>query len=407
MAMAAELSRPATQAPLRTRLQSIDLLRGVVMVIMAIDHARDLFHADSQRFSPEDLTQTTAAIFFTRWITHFCAPTFVFLAGTSAYLLLTRGRRKAELSRFLWTRGLWLLVVEMTLFLFAATFNLTYEFVIWQVLWALGWSMIALSVLIHLRWTLLLAVALAMIGLHNLLDGIAPAQFGSFDWLWTILHVGMTPLVVSEGHTILVVYPLIPWIGVMAAGYCFGRVWDLTPDARRQLLWRLGGTATMAFLVLRAANAYGDPAPWSTQSTPVLSLLSFLNVTKYPPSLMFLLMTLGPALIVLALLDRVAVSDRHPLLVFGRVPFFFYLAHWYSLHLLALPLAWLRYGHVEFIFGLPPTVGPFSRGYPADYGYSLLTLYAIWFAVIVGLYPVCLWFSRVKARSRATWLSYL
>src|SRR5688572_32921367 len=180
MAASIEHPQPAPLSLPPTRLQSIDLLRGAVMVIMAIDHARDFFHADSQRFSPEDLTQTTAAIFFTRWITHFCAPTFVFLAGTSAYLLARRGRSRAEISRFLWTRGLWLLVVEMTLFLFAATFNLTYEFVIWQVLWALGWSMIVLSVLIHLPWTLLLVVALAMSGLHNLLDGTTPAQFGSF-----------------------------------------------------------------------------------------------------------------------------------------------------------------------------------------------------------------------------------
>jgi uncharacterized membrane protein len=217
----------------------------------------------------------------------------------------------------------------------------------------------------------------------------------------------MTPLAVTEGHTVLVVYPLVPWIGVMAAGYCFGRVWDLAPAARRQLLWRLGATATLAFIVLRVVNAYGDPAPWSTQSTPMLSLLSFLNVTKYPPSLLFLLMTLGPALIVLAWIDRVAVSERHPLLVFGRVPFFFYLAHWYTLHLLALALAWFRYGHAEFIFGLPPAAGPFSVGYPAGYGYSLPVLYAIWLSVIVALYPVCLWFSRVKARARATWVSYL
>lgn len=407
MTASIEHSQPAPALVPRSRLQSIDLLRGAVMVIMAIDHARDFFHADSQHFAPEDLTQTTAAIFFTRWITHFCAPTFVFLAGTSAYLLARRGRSTADLSRFLWTRGLWLLVVEMTLFLFAATFNLTYEFVIWQVLWALGWSMIALSVLIHIPWRVLLTLSVALIGLHNLFDAIAPTQFGRFGWLWTILHVGMTPLVVSEGHTILVVYPLVPWIGVMAAGYCFGRVWDLEPVARRRLLWRLGAAATLAFVVLRAANAYGDPAPWSIQSTPTLSLLSFLNTTKYPPSLMFLLMTLGPALIMLAWLDRVIVTERHPLLVFGRVPFFFYLAHWYTLHLLALALAWFRYGHADFIFGLPPSAGPFSRGYPADYGYSLPVLYAIWFAVVAGLYPVCLWFSRLKARSRAPWLSYL
>jgi uncharacterized membrane protein len=392
---------------MKARLHSVDLLRGTVIVIMALDHIRDFFHFDSQLFSPEDLTRTSVALFFTRWITHFCAPVFVFLAGTSAYLMARRGKSRASLSTFLLTRGLWLVVVEMTLVLFAGTFNFSYRYIVWQVIWAIGWSMVALSALILLPWRALLVFSVAMIVGHNLLDGITPEQFGSLAWLWKVLHVGLTPIALAEGHTILLIYPLIPWVGVMSAGFCFGRALDLETDQRRRVLLGLGLALTVAFVVLRFANVYGDPAPWSTQPTQTMTWLSFLRTSKYPPSLLYFLMKHGPSLIVLRYLDGISVSQRNPLLVFGRVPLFFYVVHWYVLHLVALLLAWMRYGRFDFLFGLPPSLLPFSVGYPSGYGYSLATVFAIWIAIVIALYPLCRWFAEVKARHRAPWLSYL
>ncbi len=377
------------------------------MVIMALDHIRDFVHYGAQHFSPEDLSQTTPAIFFTRWITHFCAPVFVFLAGTSAYLSAGRGRDLRAVSHILWTRGLWLIVVEMTLVLFGGTFNFSYSLIIWQVIWAIGWSMIALSVLMYLPWRALLLFSVAMIGLHNTLDRIRPEQFGSLGWLWKILHVGFSAFPLGPDHLILSVYPLIPWIGVMSAGYCFGRVMELDAAERRHMLFRIGGAVTAAFVLIRFVNIYGDPNPWTSQPRTLMTLLSFLNPWKYPPSLDFLLMTLGPAMIALALFDRIRVSERNPFLVFGRVPFFYYVIHWYALHVAAICLAWFRYGHVDFMFGLPPSLLGAGSKYPADYGYGLGIVYIVWIAVVAALYPLCLWFARVKATRRSRVLAYL
>jgi uncharacterized membrane protein len=398
---AAVEARPAA-AP--ARLQSLDILRGLVMVIMALDHVRDYLHADSMRFSPEDLAHTTVVLFFTRWITHFCAPVFVFLAGTSAYLAMRR-KDPSAVGRFLLTRGLWLIVVEITLIQTATFFNFSYTYVIWQVMWAIGWSMIALSILRRLPWGVLLAVSVAAIAGHNLLDGVQPQQFGSGGWAWSVLHVGFSPIPLGEGHTALVVYPLIPWVAVMSAGYCFGRVMDYGAG-RRRLLFAIGALLTICFFVVRGINGYGDPSPWTPQPSGVMTALSFLRVTKYPPSLDFLLMTLGPAILALGLLDRMVVSARHPLLVFGRVPLFYYIVHWYVLHSVALVLAWIRYGRFDFIFNVPPSL-PISVGYPADYGYELWTVYVIWASIVFALYFVCRWFAGVKARSQSPILSYL
>ena len=389
------------------RVQSVDVLRGIVMIIMALDHIRDFFHYESQLFSPEDLTKTTAVLFFTRWITHFCAPVFVFLAGTGSYLATRRGMSEGAVSRFLLTRGLWLVVVEMTLVLFGATFNLSYQFVIWQVIWAIGWSMVALSVLVYLPWPALLVFSVAMIAGHNALDGIRSAQLGSLGWIWKILHEGFVPIALPGGTTALVVYPLIPWIGVMSAGYCFGRIFDLSPNARRALMLRLGLSMTCAFVVLRAINGYGDPSPWSEQSTPLMTVLSFLRASKYPPSLVFLLMTLGPSIFALGLLERVRAGNGNPLIVFGRVPLFYYVVHWYALHLVAIALAWMRYGRIDFMFGLPPALSFTPSAYPPGYGYHIWLVYLIWAGIVGALYPLCRWFGGVKARKRSPLLSYL
>ena len=399
------MALPASRS-VQPRVQSVDILRGIVMIIMALDHIRDFFHQGSQVFSPEDLTKTNAALFFTRWITHFCAPVFVFLAGTGSYLATRRGMTRSAVSRFLVTRGLWLVVVEMTLVLFGATFNLSYEFVVWQVIWAIGWSMVALSILVFLPWRVLLGFSVLMIVGHNALDGVRSSEMGSFGWIWKILHEGFSLVVLPGGLPALSVYPLIPWIGVMSAGYCFGRAFDLDAAKRRALMLQLGLVLTAAFIVLRFVNVYGEPSPWTTQPTALMTLLSFLKVSKYPPSLLFLLMTLGPSIVALSMLDRVSVSVRNPLLVFGRVPLFYYVLHWYVLHLVAIGFAWTRYGRIDFMFRLPPALAPPPPTYPPGYGYDLWVVYLVWATIVAALYPICRWFADVKARKRSPVLSY-
>lgn len=391
----------------KPRLQPLDLLRGIVMVIMALDHVRDFFHYDAQLHSPEDLRFTTGAIFFTRWVTHYCAPVFVFLAGAGAYLSSRRGRSLSDLSRFLWTRGLWLIfVVEMIFVAGAINFRWPYQLVLWQVIWALGWSMIALAALMYVPWRWLAAGSVAMIALHNTLDGVKPEAFGPLAWLWQILHVPFAIFMLPGGVPAMVLYPLIPWVAVMSAGYCFGRVYDLEPERRRRLLWMLGAGLTLGFVVLRFANVYGDPNRWSAQATTELTVISFFSATKYPPSLIYLLMTLGPAILVLAALDRTEVSDANPFLAFGRVPMFYYLLHFNLIHALMAVMAWLRYGRMDFVFQLPKAVNPQAAGFPADYGYSLAVTYVIWIGVVAALYWPCRWFVEVKRRNRSAWLSY-
>jgi uncharacterized membrane protein len=376
------------------------------MVIMALDHVRDFFHDGAQLFSPEDLMRTTPLLFFTRWITHFCAPVFVFLSGAGSYLSSRRGKSPAALSRFLWTRGLWLLFVEMVIVGFAVNFRWPLQLIIWQVIWVFGWSMIALSVLMYVPWKPLLAGSLAVICLHNTLDGVKPEVFGSFGWLWQILHVPFGIFTLPGGTPVMNIYPLIPWVAVMTAGFVFGRIYDLEPDRRRRSLWLLGAALTAAFVLLRFTNWYGDASPWSPQSSPVMTLVSFLRATKYPPSLLYLLMTLGPAILVLAALDRTEVSDAHPFLAFGRVPMFYYLLHFYLIHALMAVLAWFRYGRMDFVLQLPKSLNPAAAGYPPDYGYSLAVTYLIWISVVAALYPLCRWFVEVKRRNRSPWLSY-
>jgi uncharacterized membrane protein len=391
----------------RIRLQSVDILRGLVMIIMALDHVRDFFHQDAAHFDPTDLTQTTPILFFTRWITHFCAPTFMFLAGTGAYLQSRRGKPASEVAHFLWTRGLWLVVLEFTwVRWFGWRMNFGNDQIFLWVIWALGVSMIALAGLIFVPWRILLAGSVAVIVLHNAFDGINPAQFGAMSWLWKVLHVP-APIALSPHMTILANYSLIPWIFVMAAGYCFGRVMDLESERRRTLLLQLGAALMASFVVLRWTNLYGDGSQWSSQPSALLSVASFLNCTKYPPSLLYLLMTLGPGIFILGLLERVTLSNANPLIVFGRVPLFFYLLHLPLIHGLAILLGGLRYGRVDFLLHNPPSLFGPTQGVPADYGYSLAIVYVIWLGIVLALYPICRWFAGVKQKNRSVVLSYL
>jgi uncharacterized membrane protein len=380
------------------RLNSVDLLRGIAMVVMALDHTRDFFH--DARFNPLDLTQTTTVLFLTRWVTHHCAPAFVFLAGTGAFLSLSRGKTKRELSGFLVTRGLWLVLLELTVIRLGWDFNLDFSVVFVQVIWAIGWSMVVLSVLLFLPRGVIAAVALGMIAFHNLFDGVDASSLGSFGWLWQVLHV-QSKIEYAAGREFFVIYPLIPWIGVMAAGYLFGAVLQKEERARRRVSYGIGLGLIGGFILLRALNVYGDPHPWSVQDTPIKTALSFLDTHKYPPSLLYLMMTVGPAIAVLPLLERWKGKIADFLTVFGRVPMFYYVVHIYLIHGLAVVAALLTVKDASFLF----TSTPWEAWPP--YGFSLGIVYLVWVSVILILYLPCRWFAKIKRERKEAWLSYL
>ncbi|QOY85423.1 DUF1624 domain-containing protein [Paludibaculum fermentans] len=389
----------------RNRLDSIDALRGAVMIIMALDHIRDFIHAGAFVFSPEDLARTTPILFFTRWITHFCAPVFMFSAGMSAFLVFRRLGDKAALAQYLWKRGLWLIVLELIAVRLAFSFSLTEGLVVLEVLWALGWSMILLGGLAWLPIRALALLSVAVIFLHNAVDPVQGALLQSLGWIWNVLHQpGVIP---PQAPIFLLAYPLIPWFAVMSAGFCFGSVMMQEPELRRRWMVRIGAMATAAFVIIRWVNIYGNPAPWSGQSSAAMTVVSFLNVLKYPPSLDFLLMTLGPALLVLSLLDRMQFRPLNPLLVFGRVPLFYFLLHLYLIHALAVVLAIVRYGSGAFLFHPLPSMGGPASLYPAGYGYPLWVVYLVWIGLVTVLYPVCVWYWRLKSTRKSGWLRYL
>jgi uncharacterized membrane protein len=393
-----------TEAPPRRgeRLDAVDLLRGVVMVLMALDHTRDFF--GDLAAGPTDLATTSAPLFLTRWITHFCAPVFFLLTGAGAYL---SGRRRspAGLSRFLLTRGLWLVLLELTVVRFLWQFNLDYRLTLLNVLWALGWSMVVLAALVRLPLALTTAFGVALVALHHLADAVPPAAFGALAPLWTVLHQPGF-LVASPRFSVFVAYPLVPWIGVTAAGYGLGHALTWPAERRRAFLLRAGAGLTVAFLALRALNGYGDPRPWSAQAEAAFTALSFLNTNKYPPSLLFLLMTLGPALLALRLVDARTPRLLRPALVIGRVPFFYYLLHVLLLHLLAVLASWARYGAAHWMLE-SPTVDRFPVTQPPGWPAPLGVVYLVWVLVVVLLYPCCRWYAALRARRADAWLSYL
>jgi len=389
-----------------TRIDSIDLLRGTVMIIMAIDHVRDFFHRDAFIYDPTDLGHTNPALFFTRWITHFCAPVFIFLAGISAHLYGIRKGHKA-LSFFLLTRGIWLIFAELFLISVGWSFNPLYPYFNLQVIWAIGLSMIALAAMIHMPLHLILLTGLVFIAGHDLLDNVHVPGNSPVAILWGLLHDGGT---FHIGHTpVFVRYPVLPWIGVLSVGYCAGQLYHPDVDApqRKSILLCLGAGAITLFIVLRALNAYGDHAHWSVQKNTLFSVLSFLNVTKYPPSLLYVLMTLGPAMLFLALSEKAKNGLTERVLIFGRVPMFYYIAHIYLAHLLAVFAAAISIHNWKIMFFLPTRPGwvPGLKGY----GFDLFTVYAVWLTVILLLYPLCQRFDRYKRAHQSTqwWLRYL
>ena len=398
----------------RTRIESIDLLRGLVMIVMVLDHTRDYVHRLGAFGDPTDLQTTTVMLFMTRWITHFCAPAFVFLAGVSAYLQRAAGTSLRDLSRFLWTRGLWLVFLEFTAVRIANWFNVDYSFLgTLQVIWTLGLSMIVLSVLVHLPLRVIAGIGLAIILLHNAFDWVhvdgwkgpgTPAP-GVWAAAWILLHQTGELLPVFGGPVVFVIYPLIPWFGVIAVGYACGHWYTLEPSRRQTILMRTGLALIAAFIVLRATNLYGDPSPWAPQQTMGLTVLSFIRVTKYPVSLLFLMITLGPSLLALAWFERRGASRMtDPIVRLGRVPMFFYLLQWPLAHLAGVIATLLAGKDARFYF-LNPLWWPTAR--PADAGFDLPVVYLCWFLVLVVLIPICLWYAGVKRRHPSGLLRYL
>jgi len=399
---AAPVAAPAAVPPARRRIESIDVVRGVIMILMALDHTRDFF--GSSAANPTDMATTTAALFLTRWVTHFCAPVFFLLSGTGAFLMRRR-RSTGELSRFLVTRGLWLVFLDCVLFRFIVQFNWDYKVTILTVLWAIGWSMVALAALVHLPTRVVGAFGLLLIAGHNLLDGLKAPQFGKLAPLWNVIH-GPGLLYASPEHLVIVAYALVPWIGVMALGYSLGALWSMEPERRRTILLRSGIGATIAFFVLRAINLYGDPSRWAAQKSAAFTVLSFMNVTKYPPSLLFLLMTLGPALLFLRAVDGHVPRLLRPAHTVGKVPMFYFLLHFTLIHLLAVLASAVRFGAVHWMWESPsPDKYPITQppGWPA----SLPVVYLCWITVVLLAYPACKWYAGVKARRTDWWLSYL
>jgi len=387
------------------RIESIDILRGVVMVIMALDHVRDYFHYGSFFIDPTNLETTTPMLFFTRFITHYCAPVFVFLAGTSAFLYGSR-KTKSELFKFLFSRGIWLMFLEIVVNNIIWTFDFSFSLQIFQIIWAIGFSMVCLSFLIYMPKKVLLVLGIILIAGHNALDGIVMEGQSLQDIIWYLIHQQQI-LVLNPNHLIIIQYPLIPWIGLMVLGYLFGTFYQKDYDVtiRRKWLLRLGLGALVMFFVLRGLNIYGDLTPWSVQDTITKTVLSFFNITKYPPSLLFICITLGPALIFLRTIESTKNRVTDFFLVFGRVPLFYYFLHVLLIHLLAIGGILIFGGNWEDMI---LTADGFLNANLINYGYSLPIVYLIWISVVLILYPLSKKYMIYKANNKDKWwLSYL
>lgn len=387
-----------------TRIQSIDVLRGLVMVLMALDHVRDYFHFDAAIHDPTNIETTTPFLFFTRFITHYCAPVFVFLAGTSAFLYGSN-KTKPKLFKFLFTRGVWLIVLEIALNSLNWTFDLSYGFIILQVIWAIGVSMICLSLLVFLPQKIIAIIGIVLIAGHNALDSITMQGNGFKSVIWYMLHQANG---ISVGDSfVFFAYPVIPWIGLMALGYCLGSLYTkgVAFEKRKKWLLSLGMGAIALFFIIRIINSYGDLVPWSYQNTSTKTVLSFFNVTKYPPSLLYLLITIGPSLLFLYAIEKAKNRITNFLLVFGRVPLFYYFLHVFVIHITAIiGVILLNDDGMELLSSVS---GNHLPGL-AKYGYSLFTTYMIWIAMVMLLYIPCKKYMIYKTNHKDKWwLSYL
>jgi len=383
------------------RFEALDVLRGLTMVIMALDHSRDFFALGYVYFAPTDIDITNLEVFFTRWITHFAAPTFIFLAGIG--LFFASGRRtKGELAHLAITRGIWLIFLEFTIvgFFWAFSPEFIYHPKI-AVLFAIGIAMIFMGLLVYLPKYLIAVIAIVMVFGHNLFDSVSAESFGAYAWVWNLL---LSPGIINIGEfEIRVVYPFVPWIGVMALGYLFGPVTKMSRAKRKQIFLWTGMSLFIFGLVLRFTNIYGDPLLWSLQASMDDTIMSFFNFTKYPPSLVYLSVLIGMAMILMSIFDRDLGKWSHPLRDFGQVPFFFYVIHIPILHLGGIALALLVFGDASWLFGAP--IGHSPEGY--SYGSELFPTYAAWIIVVVGLYYPSKWFAGLKQKRKDWWLSYL
>ena len=404
-----QISNTGTRLTINTtakkRIQSIDLLRGIIMVIMVLDHTRDYFHREALTDDPLNLTTTTSILFFTRWITHFCAPTFVFLSGISAWL--QRGRKTtSELSRFLISRGLWLILVDVVIVTFGTTADIHFSYFVIQTLWAIGISMFILGWMIYLPFYAVLATGLVIVLGHNMLDFAEQYYQGNVSFFWHLVHM-RGDFNLGYGHHLFVFYPFLPWSGLMMMGYCCGRIFTVYDESQRsKILLRLGASLLVFFVILRFTNLYGDAAHWSLQGNSWLTFLSFLNITKYPPSLLYMCITIGAAIIFLALVKNTTGRLAKLLIVYGRVPMFFYLVHFYVLSILHVIDFFARgYTLKEGMKGMQGEPWKFSI---PGVGYSLGVVYLIWLAVVISLYPLCKWYDSYKtSHPEKKWLSYL
>jgi uncharacterized membrane protein len=385
------------------RLDSIDMLRGLVIALMVLDHVRDFFHFDAFLFDPTDPTKTTPLLFATRWITHLCAPTFVFLSGVSIFLQRANGKTGAALSGFLITRGLWLIVLEVTLITFG--FNFGPPIVFLQVIWAIGIGMVLMAALVRVSPTWVLALGVVIVAGHGLLGGIDAADFGSLGFLW---QMTMEPGVPSFAPG-LIIYPAIPWFGIMCLGYGLGGVFLQAPEQRKRSVLILATSAIALFLVLRAFTPFGDPSPWRAQLAGVPSVLSFFNVSKYPPSLLYVLITLGVSLLLSLAFERLRTWPAQVLLAFGRTPLATYLLHIYVVHGLACVVG-MAMGFSAADFARFLEINFFARNahlVSVGWGFNLAVVYVVWAAVLAALYPVSAWVARLKRERRDWWLSYV
>jgi uncharacterized membrane protein len=398
----------------RNRIQSIDILRGLVMVIMALDHVRDFFYkadlgkAADAAMDPTNMQTTYPALFFTRWITHFCAPIFVFLAGASVYLMCQR-KSKKEVSLFLIKRGSWLVFVEVIIVTFSWTFNPFFNVFILQVIWAIGVSMILLGLLVLLPYRIIFAVGLLIVAGHNIMDYPSVSAGFKGTVLSDLLYFSnFSAYQLWEGHFFLIVYAFLPWTGVMLLGYCFGKLFQsgVDPVWRKKMLLIIGTGLILLFIVLRSTNLYGDPAPWSTQPRgPLYTFLSFLNLNKYPPSLLFLCMTIGPGILFLAFIEKVQNGFTKIMNVYGRVPMLYYILHFYLIHIIVVIVFYLQgFGTKDIV----PEGLPFFFK-PNGLGFGLLGVYGIWLLVVVLLYPICKKYDQYKTANvkEKWWLSYI
>lgn len=392
------------QNPARERVYSIDVLRGIVMIVMALDHVRDFFHTGALSSDPLNPETTHTALYLTRWVTHFCAPIFVFLSGMSVYLMNGR-KTKGEISKFLLTRGLWLIFVELAIVSLGLSFNPLYNIFFLQVIWAIGISFVILSAFVYLPWGAILAIGAAITLSHNILDFYEAQPGFQPSPLWALLHRPGVALPLFPEHIALVLYPFLPWVGVMFLGYGCGRVFasDVSPAMRRSVLLTAGLGMVGLFFFLRALNVYGDPLRWDAWPHLSQTIFSFFNVQKYPPSLLYTCITIGPGLLALAALEHARNRFTAVCKVYGSVPFFYYVLHFYLIHGLTV-VAFFISGYGTDQIADPNSPFLFR---PIAFGYPLPVVYAIWIFVVAVLYLPCKRFAEYKRSHRKWWLSYV